>query len=296
MNAEIMNMDAPLFSVLVANYNNGKYLMDCIASVRTQTYTNWEIVLVDDGSIDDSVSLYKQLEQDPRIHIYFNEENKGCGYTKRRCIQLANGEICGFLDADDTLEKDALRIMAEVHQEKPDVSLAYSLYNEMNENMEFISVSKIQKPIQEGKTLMDKQVVSHFVSFKKSSYEKTEGISAYLKCAEDHDLYFKLEEVGKLAFVDKVLYNYRTNTGQNTSLGKNEQKASFWNVIVMMDACLRRGLEWRLEETVYPAYLAYMDEFADIKAEKEVEKVRNTRAYRLGKSILKPFVKKKHQS
>lgn len=289
-------MDAPLFSVLIANYNNGKYLMDCIASVMAQTYTNWEIVLVDDGSTDDSCSLYKKLEQDPRIHIYFNKENKGCGYTKRYCIQLANGELCGFLDADDALEKDALRIMSEVHREKPDVSLAYSLYNEMNENMEFISVSKIQKPIQEGKTLMDKQVVSHFVSFKKSSYDKTEGISAYLKCAEDHDLYFKLEEVGKLAFVDKVLYNYRTNTGQNTSLGKNEQKASFWNVIVMMEACRRRGLEWRLEETVYPAYLAYMDEFADIKAEKEVEKVRKTRAYRLGKFILKPFVKKEHHS
>lgn len=291
-----MNTDAPLFSVLVANYNNGKYLMDCIASVRAQTYTNWEVVLVDDGSTDDSCSLYKQLEQDSRIRIYFNEENKGCGYTKRRCIQLAHGEICGFLDADDTLEKDALRMMSDVHREKPDVSLAYSLYNEMNENMEFISVSKIQKPIQEGKTLMDKQVVSHFVSFKKSSYNKTEGISAYLKCAEDHDLYFKLEEVGKLAFVDRVLYNYRTNTGQNTSLGKNEQKASFWNIIVMMEACRRRGLEWKLEETVYPAYLAYMDEFADIKAEIEVEKVRNTRAYRLGKFILKPFVKKKHQS
>jgi glycosyltransferase involved in cell wall biosynthesis len=296
MNAEILNVDNPHFSVLIANFNNGKYLMDCIASVRAQTYTNWEIVLVDDGSTDDSSSLYKQLEQDSRIHIYFNEENRGCGYTKNRCVQLANGEICGFLDADDTLEKDALRVMSDVHRERPDVSLAYSLYNEVDENMGFISVSKLQKPIQEGKTLIDQQVVSHFVSFKKSSYKMTEGISTYLKCAEDHDLYFKLEEVGKLAFVDKVLYNYRTNTGQNTSLGKNEQKASFWNIIVMMEACRRRGVEWKLEETVYPAYFNYMEEYADMKVGKEVEKVRKTRAYRLGKTLLRPFVKKGHHS
>lgn len=285
-----MDANTPLFSVLVANYNNGKYLMDCVSSVMTQTYTNWEIVLVDDGSTDDSCLLYKQLEQDPRIHIYFNEENKGCGYTKRRCIQLANGEICGFLDADDTLEKDALMIMSDVHQENPDVSMAYSLYNEMNEKMGFISVSKIQKAICEDKTLLDEMVVSHFVSFKKSSYNKTEGISAYLKCAEDHDLYFKLEEVGKLAFVDEVLYNYRTDTGQNTS-GKNEQKASFWNIVVMIEACRRRGLEWKLEETIFPAYLTYMEGYGDIKTGKEIEKIRKSHAYRLGKFLLMPFAK-----
>ena len=52
----------PLFSVLIANYNNGKYLMDAIESVRRQTYTNWEIILVDDGSTDNSHELYKELE------------------------------------------------------------------------------------------------------------------------------------------------------------------------------------------------------------------------------------------
>ena len=91
----------PLFSVLIANYNNGKYLMDAIESVRQQTYTNWEIILVDDSSTDNSHELYKELEQDERIHIFLNNQNRGCGYTKHRCAELANGEICGFLDPDD---------------------------------------------------------------------------------------------------------------------------------------------------------------------------------------------------
>ena len=74
----------PLFSVLIANYNNGKYLMDAIDSIRRQTYTHWEIILVDDASTDNSKELYKELEKDNRIHIYYNEENRGCGYTKPR--------------------------------------------------------------------------------------------------------------------------------------------------------------------------------------------------------------------
>ena len=53
----------PLFSVLIANYNNGKYLMDAIESVRRQTYTNWEIILVDDSSTDNSCELYNEPEK-----------------------------------------------------------------------------------------------------------------------------------------------------------------------------------------------------------------------------------------
>lgn len=54
----------PLFSVLIANYNNGKYLMEAIESVRQQTYANWEIILVDDGSTDNSKELYSELQKD----------------------------------------------------------------------------------------------------------------------------------------------------------------------------------------------------------------------------------------
>lgn len=53
-----------LFSVLIANYNNGKYLMEGINSVYAQTYTNWEIILVDDASTDNSKEIYKELEKD----------------------------------------------------------------------------------------------------------------------------------------------------------------------------------------------------------------------------------------
>ena len=70
-------IDNPLFSVLIANYNNGRFLMDAINSVRRQTYTNWEIILVDDASSDNSNTLYDLLNSDPRIHLFYNDSNKG---------------------------------------------------------------------------------------------------------------------------------------------------------------------------------------------------------------------------
>ena len=72
----------PLFSILVANYNNGCYLMEAIESVYAQTYTNWEIIIVDDASTDNSNELYEKLSQDNRIHVYYNDKNMGCAFTK----------------------------------------------------------------------------------------------------------------------------------------------------------------------------------------------------------------------
>ena len=128
----------PLFSVLIANYNNGKYLMDAVESVRQQTYTNWEIILVDDGSTDNSHELYKELEQDERIHIFENDQNRGCGYTKNRCVAEAKGDWCAFLDPDDMIRKDALEIMADAISVNPQHGVFYSHMYVCDENMNVV--------------------------------------------------------------------------------------------------------------------------------------------------------------
>ena len=73
--------NTPLFSVLISNYNNGQYLQETIESVKAQDYTNWEIIIVDDLSTDNSIEIYKKYANDNRIKIYYNTENKGVTYT-----------------------------------------------------------------------------------------------------------------------------------------------------------------------------------------------------------------------
>ena len=71
-------MKNPLFSILIANYNNGKYFEDCYKSIIAQTYTNWEVIIVVDGSIDDSVALIKKnIGEDSRFKFYENSINHG---------------------------------------------------------------------------------------------------------------------------------------------------------------------------------------------------------------------------
>lgn len=238
------NIYHPLFSVLIANYNNGRYLQESIDSVLAQTYTNWEIVLVDDGSTDNSFEICEKYKNDSRFHIYYNEENKGCGYTKHRCAELAAGELCGFLDPDDKLSLDALEIMTKTHQEHPLCSLAYSTLYLWDDVSGSTKVLEDVGAMENGDNFLisSKKIVSQFAVFKKSFYEKTIGIDKALSSAVDSDLYMKLEEVGELLFVNEPLYLYRQGNVNSISIGNaSMKKKAFHNRIrVSLDAFVRR--------------------------------------------------------
>ena len=231
-----------LFSILIANYNNGRYLKEAVQSVFDQTYTNWEIIIVDDGSTDCSKEIYRELQSDSRIHIYFNEENKGCGYTKRRCVELANGELCGFLDPDDALVNNALELMVKAHSENLHVSLVGSCYWVCDENMNKLWQSQ-QRKIEEGKSWLTgvNHPPIHFSSYKKRLYHLTDGIDSDIKRAVDLDLYLKLEEIGELLFLPDVTYFYRQHTNQIST--KGDIISLYWQCYVITTACKRRGLD-----------------------------------------------------
>ena len=278
----------PLFSVLIANYNNGKYLMEAVESVRQQTYSIWEIVLVDDGSTDNSKELYSELQKDERIHIYYNGENKGCGYTKHQCVLHSNGEICGFIDADDALTKDALQIMVASHIKNIDASLINATYFICDEQLNVISVSENECQIPDGFSFLTyKRGISHFATFKRDFYNKTSGISQLQLRAVDHDLYYKLEEVGDVFFINRPLYYYRTNTMQNISLSENSIKAFWWHIFAEIDACKRRGLN--VEVIVFPELQRVIDEIKEKGYILGENHVRTTKTYRVGKLLLSPF-------
>lgn len=272
-------------SILIANYNNGKYLMDAIDSVRCQTYLNWEIIIVDDCSTDNSIDKYKSLEDDDRISVFFNKQNMGCGYTKHQCAIHANGDICGFLDPDDVLVEDAIQIMVAEHDKHPDASLINSTCFDTDEYLNVVSVSSYGCSIPQGQSFLTyRKGVTHFATFKRKCYEQTAGIDPLMARAVDHDLYYKLEEVGKVYYVDNPLYYYRHNTANNISLGNgNMLKAHAWDIYAMVNACRRRGIP--IEKNA----LKYVDVFVKYGINEGENKVRKSKSYRLGHFLLHPI-------
>jgi glycosyltransferase involved in cell wall biosynthesis len=233
-----------LFSLLIANYNNGKFFKDCYDSIIAQTYDTWEVIIVDDGSTDDSVSIIKNIiGNDARFHLFINEENKGCGYTKRKCLELASGEICGFIDADDALLPRALEKMYAAHLNDPGVVLVHSSLIYCNEALEKVRPYPQAAPVKAslpGFLNLD-HAVTAFATFKRSAYFKTEGIDAYLQKAVDQDLYLKMYETGPFHFINEPLYLYRRHI-QSISSDTNMEKAQFWHWFVIMQAAKRRNI------------------------------------------------------
>ncbi len=261
------------FSILIANYNNGQFLEECLQSVFDQTYTNWEIILVDDGSTDlKSWEIYEKYKTHPKIKIFINDKNKGCGYTKNRCVKEATGFICGFLDPDDTITSDALEIMVNMHLENPQKSLIYSTNYLTDRNLNIIGINNSVGELgQLGYFCGSGKGVSAFASFKLEKYALTTGIDPSLKRAVDQDLYYKLEETGSFRYIDKPLYLYRRHP-EGISTANNSLKAKYWHALVATETYKRRKINNYQTNQKWSSIKRYWEDYYFWKAEEKAKR------------------------
>ena len=212
-----------------------------LQSVFRQSYAHWEIVLVDDGSTDNFEEVIQPYLTNPKINIYRNGNNAGCGYTKRKCAEKARGLLMGFLDPDDALHIDAIKIMVEAHIQKPTCSLISSTHFICDELLAVKRIADYPRPLPPGTPylLVGDGRIHSFATFKKSCYDNTAGISPANKKAVDQDLYYKLEETGDLFFINQSLYYYRIHAGAISNAGR-EGDAIKSHYAIVEEACLRR--------------------------------------------------------
>lgn len=230
------------FSILIANYNNGKYFEDCYNSIISQTYHNWEAIIVDDGSTDNSAEVIKNLiKGDDRFKMFENESNKGCGYTKMRTMELATGEIAAFLDPDDAITENALERSLQAYTDD-NIIASYSKIMFCDDLLQPVSDYKKIKKIYNSKHFFNCPIqMNAFFTFRKSTYEKTEGINPDLLSAVDQDLYLKVLEHGDVVFIPESLYLYRRHSqGISQDSSKNKAKENFAKVI--FDTFKRRNI------------------------------------------------------
>jgi len=231
-----------LFTVIMANYNNACYIEEAIKSVINQTYTHWELIIVDDASTDNSWDIILKIAQaEPRIKYYKNNRNRKVGYTKWRCMELAGGQLCGMLDPDDALESNALELMVDLHAKYPNSCLITSNYFLCDQDLRIISKLESNNCVNEKiKYLIAiPGILHHFWSLKKEKYNLTSGFSENFILAEDQDIFYKLEEVGDIYSIDTNLYYYRQHPN-NTSKNKNTALAFTYHLDAMFDALQRR--------------------------------------------------------
>lgn len=210
-----------LISIVMPNYNGKRYLKQSIESVRKQTYTNWELLVVDDCSKDGSEKIAAAYEkEDKRIRLIRSPKNQGVALTRNLGIQEAKGEYIALLDNDDTWEPEKLRMQLELLR-KTRAEIGYCSYDFIDE-----MGKEIKRPFLVPEfTNFNKMLVSSVISCS-TAMIRSDVLKAHpfdpTYYHEDFVLWMELLKVPYRAVGNReVLAHYRQIQGSRSNNKKN---------------------------------------------------------------------------
>ncbi|MBF0100155.1 MAG: glycosyltransferase family 2 protein [Desulfobacterales bacterium] len=212
------------FSLVMTNYNNGCFIDEAIQSVIGQTFTDWELIIVDDASTDDSLERIKKYLDDPRIRLYVMDKNQG--YTKSQIFGFSKvaSDIVGILDSDDALLPQAIEKVYSVYIERPELGLVLTQMVICDSSLlPVFNTINTQEHLREP--MLWQRGVTHFRTFRLSAYKRAAALDENLKSACDMDLIFKIEEVAPVFRIDMPLIKYR-NTSNSLSHASHKYHVS----------------------------------------------------------------------
>ncbi|MGP9670040.1 glycosyltransferase family 2 protein [Pseudoalteromonas sp. AOP31-A2-14] len=205
-----------LVSVIIPVYNVEAYIEKCVESLLEQTYTNFEALIVDDGSPDSSIQLAKQkIGNDPRFR-FFEKENGGQGTARNLALDNAKGEYITFLDSDDYYDQNYLSVMTEsIISSDADICMCNT--NFIDENDKIIKVYKNNLPIYLSKQdyLLSYRSISNYMwdkIFKANCFDNFR-FNPLIRTYEDVHILFRIMYQKTMISIDSVLYNYVQRTG-----------------------------------------------------------------------------------
>ncbi len=205
----------PKVSVLVANYNNSRFLPECLNSLINQSYTDYDALVFDDCSTDNSRELISEFAaKDHRIKLIALPQNKGVAHLRSIAVAHCTGEYIAILDADDVSQPDRLQLQVSHLDNNPEVVLVAS-YAAMIDAEGKILQSCMTIPITDEvlrwRLLSGNCFVHSTLMFRKEAALQAGGYNADMSCAEDMDLICRIMLQGKLAAIPRILSSWRSH-------------------------------------------------------------------------------------
>lgn len=210
---------SPVVSVVMAAYNGAALIGETIASLRAQTFPDWELIVVDDGSRDDTRAVVRTID-DPRVRLIEGQENVGPVRARNRAFASARGRYIAGLDQDDLCHPERFARQVAWLDRHPDTVLVATAADELHGDRIVPSqlppvttpallewLLHVQNPLVWSSTLFRAEAARGFPEMTRPDY----------RYAEDFDLYHRLARVGRIARIDEVLLTYRSHDGGASS-------------------------------------------------------------------------------
>lgn len=249
----------PLISIIIPTYNSAKYVEESIDSVLNQNYTNWECLVIDDGSTDNTKEIISGFLKDKRIRYHY-QSNSGLSASRNYGLSLAKGDYIQFLDSDDVIFPDKFRIMMEQYKIIPDTVILFSDFEFTLYEHPYEIDSSIAKPYEKISKIGDIDfkklywgwdfnfiIPTHAFLFP-SSLLNGYKYDVALESKEDWDFYLSLLSQDKLTFnaVDYIGCGYRLRPG---SMSQDFTK--------MIQSSLAVLYKWRSNYLLYITRLSF---------------------------------------
>ena len=203
-------MSQTLVSVIIPTFNYGHFIIEAIESVLAQTYTNYEIIVVDDGSRDGT-------EERLRLYlgriVYIHQENQGLSTARNTGIAAARGDWVAFLDSDDMWHPQKLEVQMAYIAANPNVDLLASAHDSSSEpSQDPVNVSsRIIKHISLKDILKKSRFGPSGVIARRICFEEIGGFDQTLRSAEDRDMWIRFAKQGRVELLSSVLWWYRVH-------------------------------------------------------------------------------------
>lgn len=230
----------PRFSVIIPLYNKAPYVRKTVESVLGQTFGDYELIIVDNGSNDGSHEIVAAFT-DHRIKIVRLEENVGVSNARNKGVAMASAPIVTFLDADDWWEPTFLEEMAGLIDRHPDAGIYGTGYYIVKNGKKRLAPIGVDEGFEEGeinycavyaKTLC-MPLTSISVAMPRAVFDETGGFKPHLKLGEDFDLWVRIALKHKTVFLNKPLSNYNQDvdvTYRGTHHLRDPKEHMLWNL------------------------------------------------------------------
>lgn len=243
----------PSVSIVMPTYNSDPvHLMEAIASVREQTWADWQLCIADDGSTDPRTraTLERHAGIDDRIVVVFNDENRGIAATTNSALAVATGDYVGFLDHDDVLHPTALHWVVALLQDEPDLDIIYTDEDRLDPEGRHAWPSF--KPDWSPDLLDAVNYLSHFTVIRRSIVEELGGLRTGYDGSQDYDLLLRAtERTGRIGHVARPLYSWRMTERSTATSSDAKPEADDAGRRALADALARRGID----ATIRPGYV-----------------------------------------
>lgn len=230
-------MNRDLVSIIIACYNAEDYIDGCLNSLMKQTYQNFEIIICDDSSTDNSLEILKRWqEKDSRIHVLYNKKNMFAAYSRNRCIESSRGQFIMIQDIDDASKEDRIEVLVNNIKEHK-VDFASSAVFEFDENINKVNsivMKKHEFPIK--KNFLWNLPFNHPATmFTRECITKAGGyrVAKETRRGQDYDMFMRMYSMGfKGMNVMQPLYYFRVDSAninrRNWAARKDEIRIRYY--------------------------------------------------------------------